>query len=219
MSFILDALRKSERERQRKLQPGIASMQVHKPRRGAGFWIPLVALLVGINLSLVFVMWVMGDRQQPAVTNTSPTAEVPAPQPELQPTLDSRPNPQPESSVSAQPAGQMTPGQELDTLVSGGSGTLTTLQKQSDIYYANASEEFDNLPSMELLILQNVISLEPLRLDIHVYSQKPAERFVFINMAKYTEGDLLAEGPKLITINEAGVVLLHQGHEFQVTRE
>ena len=219
MSFILDALRKSERERQRKLQPGIASMHVHKPRRGAGFWIPLVALLVGINLSLVFVMWIMGDRQQPVITNTSPAAEVPATQPELQPTLESRPNPQPEPSVSAQPAVQMTPDQELDTLVSGGSGTLTTLQKQSDIYYANASEEFDNLPSMELLILQNVITLEPLRLDIHVYSQYSAERFVFINMAKYTEGDLLAEGPKLITINEAGVVLLHQGHEFQLTRE
>jgi general secretion pathway protein B len=197
----------------------MASMQVHKPRRGAGFWIPLVALLIGINVSLVFVMWVMGDRQQTADTSTTSTAEVAEPQPELQPTPRSRPNPQPELSDAAQPARQMTPGQEFDTLVTAGSGTLTTLQKQSDIYYANASEEFDNLPSMEELVLRNVITLEPLRLDIHVYSQKPAERFVFINMAKYTEGDLLEEGPKLITINESGVVLLHQGHEFQVTRE
>ena len=38
-------------------------------------------------------------------------------------------------------------------------------------------------------------ALPELHLDIHVYSANPAERFVFVNMRKYAEGQALKEGP------------------------
>jgi general secretion pathway protein B len=202
MSFILDALRKSENERQRKQQPGVAGMQVHKPRRGSGFWIPLVALLVGVNLSLVFVMWIMGEREQPAVTSTSPATDLTSAQP------------QPRVSVTpATPATVTTTPTPTEPVPS------TTAPVRADIYSANASEEFGDLPTIEELVMQNAITVDPLRLDIHVYSQQPTERFVFINMTKYTEGDTLEEGPKLVAINASGIVLLHQGQEFLMSRE
>jgi general secretion pathway protein B len=72
---------------------------------------------------------------------------------------------------------------------------------------------------MEELILDNRITIPQLHLDIHVYSDDPAERFVFINMARYNEGQPLKEGPVLLAINPAGVVLRHQGYDFLVTRE
>ena len=72
---------------------------------------------------------------------------------------------------------------------------------------------------MEELVLQNLITIDPLRLDIHVFSENPAERFVFINMNRYDEGQTLKEGPLLVAINPAGVVLRHQGYDFLVTRE
>ena len=176
MSFILDALRKSENERQRKQQPGVAGMQVHKPRRGSGFWIPLVALLVGVNLSLIFVMWIMSEREQPAVTSTSPATDL----------ISAQQQPR----VAVTPT---TPATVTTTTATTEPVPSTTAPVRADIYNANASEEFGDLPTIEELVMQNVIIVDPLRLDIHVYSKQPAERFVFINMTKYTEGDTLED--------------------------
>ena len=41
----------------------------------------------------------------------------------------------------------------------------------------------------------------------YFYGYKPAERFVFINMSKYWEGDTLKEGPSIDAITDRGVVL------------
>ena len=62
-------------------------------------------------------------------------------------------------------------------------------------------------------------ALPELHLDIHVYSGKPAERFVFVNMRKYTEGKALKEGPTLERITSEGAVLNHQGLRFLLPRQ
>jgi general secretion pathway protein B len=58
------------------------------------------------------------------------------------------------------------------------------------------------------------IAVPPLHLQLHAYSQRPADRFVFINGTKYVEGDRLAEGPQLVTIEPNGAVLSQQGRRF-----
>lgn len=78
---------------------------------------------------------------------------------------------------------------------------------------------YGNLPTLEELTLAGSISLSPVRIDMHVYSPLPTERFVFINMNKYREGDTLREGPVLTEITEDGVILAHQGRSFLLTRE
>ncbi|HKE92811.1 MAG TPA: general secretion pathway protein GspB, partial [Povalibacter sp.] len=62
-------------------------------------------------------------------------------------------------------------------------------------------------------------SLPEMRLDIHVYSNTPAERFVFINMRKYTEGQTLSEGPTLERITPDGAILNQQGLRFLLPRQ
>jgi general secretion pathway protein B len=61
-------------------------------------------------------------------------------------------------------------------------------------------------------------SLPDLHLDIHVYSAKPAERFVFVNMRKYTEGQALKEGPTLERITSDGAILNQHGLRFLLPR-
>jgi general secretion pathway protein B len=78
---------------------------------------------------------------------------------------------------------------------------------------------YGNLPTLTELTLAGTMSLAPLRIDMHVYSPQPAERFVFINMNKYREGESLREGPALTTITPDGVILDYQGRSFLVTRE
>jgi hypothetical protein len=59
-----------------------------------------------------------------------------------------------------------------------------------------------------------VANLPSLNIDIHSYDQRPAKRYVLINLEKYREGDYLAEGPQLIEILTDGVVLEHLGERF-----
>lgn len=62
-------------------------------------------------------------------------------------------------------------------------------------------------------------TLPELKLDIHVFSKIPAERFVFINMRKYQEGQALQEGPVLERITNDGVVLNQHGLRYALPRQ
>ncbi|WP_303909281.1 general secretion pathway protein GspB [Thiohalomonas denitrificans] len=53
-------------------------------------------------------------------------------------------------------------------------------------------------------------------LNIHVYSERPEKRFVFINQRQYGEGDVLKEGPTLEVINPAGLVLAFREERFRI---
>ena len=57
-----------------------------------------------------------------------------------------------------------------------------------------------------------------LHLDLHVYSAKPQERFIFVNSHKYREGDTLQEGPVVEQITQSGAVLNYRGSRFLLTR-
>jgi general secretion pathway protein B len=62
-------------------------------------------------------------------------------------------------------------------------------------------------------------TLPEMHLDIHVFSAKPAERFVFVNMRKYTEGQALKEGPTVERITPDGAILNQQGLRFLLPRQ
>ena len=77
----------------------------------------------------------------------------------------------------------------------------------------------EGLPSLNELRAQGVLQLPEMHLDIHVYSGQPADRFVFVNMKKYTEGATLSEGPAIREITKDGVVLDYLGTRFLLPRE
>src|ERR1700691_59462 len=89
MSFILDALRKSESERQRQLGPALLNLPVSAARRGMPWWGWLVAALLGINV--VFLLW-LGLRG---------TAPAPAPKIAVAPAPALRAPPAPAASLPA----------------------------------------------------------------------------------------------------------------------
>ncbi|MEW8027883.1 MAG: general secretion pathway protein GspB [Candidatus Thiodiazotropha sp.] len=62
--------------------------------------------------------------------------------------------------------------------------------------------------------------LEQLRTTIHVYHEKPSERFVIINMRRYGEGDILgANGYRLHTIDKDGIVVDYGNGLVRLLRE
>ncbi len=75
------------------------------------------------------------------------------------------------------------------------------------------------LPSIQEVVANGTLQLPPMHIDIHVYSDTPSDRFVFINMNKYRESERLDEGPVVQEITRDGVVLAHLGTEFFLSRD
>lgn len=67
MSFILDALKKSENERQKQSGPALFEVKVASPARRFPVWAIVVGALLGVNLVVLIAVLLMRDRQDPAV--------------------------------------------------------------------------------------------------------------------------------------------------------
>jgi len=208
MSFILDALRKSETERQRQATPSLADAQYQVNKKKRGVWVPALVTILAANLLIIGYMLFDNSRDvrntsQPAEEFAGDTAiavETPMEEPMVaapagrttQIAAAEKPAP---AAVAADPVtGSASPGMPLESALL-------------------------NLPSLQQLTLSGQLSLSPLHLDIHVYAGQVEKRFIFINMNKYREGDRLEEGPTVEEITTTGVILLHQGNRFTLERE
>ena len=58
MSFILDALKKSENERQRQVGPSLADVQVGQRRNNKPWWAVAVGALLVVNLGVLIMVLV-----------------------------------------------------------------------------------------------------------------------------------------------------------------
>ena len=63
------------------------------------------------------------------------------------------------------------------------------------------------------------VQLPDMNLDIHVYGESAADRFVFIDMKKLQEGDTLETGASLEEITPGGVIMSYRGTRFVLPRE
>jgi general secretion pathway protein B len=141
MSFILDALKKSETDRQRQSGPSLFEVKVAPPRRRLPVWAVTIAVLLGINL--VVVSWMLlrhpsrgaragalaassrsaGASATAVPAPSTPTgARAPAPQPVASSGLPpATPTPAPAASARSAPAGAAAPAAPLPPAAAGGS--------------------------------------------------------------------------------------------------
>ena len=210
MSLILDALKKSEQERQRDRAPGLQS--IHQPplRREAGpsrqgWWIAVAGLFIVVNAAAL-AYWLWSSR---AAAPVPIIAAAPVPQPvaqaaeaeqkPAQKTLQNEPVPatvRPAAEADAEytritPAGagqpQQTAGDEL-----------TPVQEVGDL----PDSVRNNLPAMTF--------------SFHVYSANPEQRTIIINNRRMRAGDEIAQGLQLQEITEDGVILAYAGYRIHI---
>ena len=84
MSFILDALKKSESDRQRQSGPSLFEVKVAPPRRKLPVWAVAIAVLLGINI--IVISWMLlrhpaAPPAQQAAAGTAPAAAPPSARP------------------------------------------------------------------------------------------------------------------------------------------
>ena len=215
MSFILDALKKSETERQRQNTPGFADVPDATSPPRAPRWLWILGGLLAINLVVLLGVMLRPD--------LNPTTAIPAPTEAIPADASGDKPPETSSAVSfsamveeakkkqAVPVAASTTEDITDAdpePVGRTASVVRTPEKISQVYAT-----FNELRA------NGTIMLPDLHLDIHVYSEHPAERFIFVNMSKYRERGRLTEGPVVKEITPEGVILEHLGNGFLLPRE
>lgn len=204
MSFILDALKKSEAERQRKSMPGFADIPDASMRPSAPRWMWVVGGLLAINLAVLAVVLLRNGAEQRAAESITRAIETPgvAPQESFSDIVAEAKKNQRES----EPPPSTEPESEEPVASQGrqpaAASTVTTSPR-----------------SFNELRADGTLQLPELHLDLHVYSDRSADRFVIVNMNKYSEGATLTEGPRVVEVTPQGVILEHRGTPFLLPRQ
>ena len=248
MSFILDALKKSENERQRQIGPSLADIPLRRARSERPWWAVAVAALLVINLGVLIVVLMRNRSAEPppsvqsAPAPQAPQQQAAIAQPLPAPPTTALPNSTPEPMASnpavrslAEEAGtdeDMLPSDmPVDSAIAAAAvpegppavrpitpPTVAPLESQATFDARARSDDTEVLPTLNSLVAGGT-NLPEMRLDIHVYSSNPGERFVFVNMRKYAEGQTLSEGPTVERIRTDGAVLNHRGTRFLLPRQ
>jgi general secretion pathway protein B len=229
MSFILDALKKSESDRQRQIGPALFEVKVAPPRTGLPPWAIAVAALLVVNLGIV--MWMLWRHPATRTPDTSAVAAAPPAVAQPQAAGATTPAPAPPSLSLPAPVAQPPAAAPSPALLPPNPGANGASDNPDD--YAPAADPaaspllgnrvrrgtVDGVPLYQDAAASPGTRIPQLRLDLHVFALRPQDRFVMINMHKLREGDSLPEGVRVDSITPEGAVLSYNGSRFLLTRD
>ena len=230
MSYILDALKKADAERERNAVPGLhaqAAAGADDEARHAGgalTWLAGAALVV---LAALAAWWWMGrstspEGPVPMAANTpavvvSPPAQpaappiaVPAPVVVPAPATAAAPMPPPTAQPATPPKVYVPPAPAVTPPVAAAPPTTATATA------APASAVDGRIPQLAELSPDLRRQLPPLAVGGSVYSAKPASRMVILNGQVLREGDSVIEGLVVERIGLKSSILSLRGTRFEI---
>ncbi|HWP95162.1 MAG TPA: general secretion pathway protein GspB [Gammaproteobacteria bacterium] len=188
MSFILDALRKSERAR--RTAGAVRLDGAPTPaRRPPVPWGAVIGAALVLN-ALVLGMLLLAHRAE-------------------------RTSPPPTSASATRPLAREA---ALAERFSDGAEQSPSPTTPAEPPIAAASSVTPSPADVSVVTYLPGTGLPDLHLDVHAYADDPAQRFVFINLKRYREGETLSEGPRLLRILPDGVLLEYQGRTYLLPR-
>jgi general secretion pathway protein B len=231
VSYILEALKKAEMQRDIGQVPGIGSEHEKPSRAATAKWFWVVVVFLGLNLVLlVWLLWQPGSgpdirngydlglAQPDPVIQDQAVVSAPSPVPPP-PVVTPARRAEPEVVVPAA-APVVNAPEPVPDPVSEQPALVERVYEQAQEFppmEEEAATDLDSLPVWPQIpghLFQQIKG--GINLDVHVYSDSPQDRFVLINLQKYHAGDQLQEGPQLDEIIPEGVILSFKGQQFQV---
>lgn len=197
MSFILDAIKKSENERQRSKQPDVHSLQDSVPqiKAEASMVSRLVLLLIAISIIVVASWWLwlqVGPQISPRLVAWLEGVEA----------VDK--TPAEAQSLTQEPVYNDSAFNESGYKVSSNKINYTA---DSELPPNNQIKELWEQPA------DYQSTIPELDFSFHVFSDIPKERMIIINGRRMREGQVVSRGLTLRVITETGVIL-HYGDRF-----
>jgi general secretion pathway protein B len=229
MSYILDALRKSEQERQpgTPARPGGPVHNVSLPWRG-GWLLVIGIILLLFLLAAAVVFWhstVSRFSSEAAVAVTSPSvAPTTAAPPADEPVAVAPP---PVTEVKKEtPVRDLAEQTQVPVPVTSKKPSTAPRRKVAAIKQHPSSQadgpavllEADNTPLLQQMSLEMQRAIPPMTVTIHVYSPQESQRILFINNREYHKGSLIEGGARVEAIVPDGAVLSYQGERFKLAR-
>ena len=216
MSFILDALKKSENERQAQVSTEFSTVTGPAGTPRAPRWLWLLGALLVVNLVVVAGLLVQPDAEPPAPASSLPASSPPVEKQATPTPAPAAPDPVPTFADRVEEARRARPVVETPEVAAEPAPQEPVANRTpgTPAPVAQARDGIAALPTLMELQVNGDLSLPPLHIDLHVYNDDPARRFVSINMSKYRERETLREGPTVREITREGVILDYQGRSF-----
>ena len=242
MSYILDALRKSDQQRQRGAAPTLLLGQATAvPKQPALLSYGLLALvLLGPGIA---IGWLRPWQPEPAAPAPVAIAAKPPEPGQSQPPAvrpDMAPKPEPElHAQNSAPATQAVPapapalaqphgaaGVKVETQSAPPKAVAEVSKKAAapapvpEQALSTSSGTADAAPAQNVISLAELpLSLQqelpPMTISVHAYSGRPGDRLVGINNRMLREGDYVVPGLKLEQITPEGMVFGYKGYSFR----
>jgi hypothetical protein len=218
MSFILDALKKSENSRLRQDHPAIFDAQAAAVRRqGLPRWGIALMVLLGLNLLiLAYALWRPSEPPaavptvQPESTTASAAAQTAAAPAQPRPALAA---PAPTAPAPTAPALAAPPSATSTRPMA---APPSVARRSTPPAFPVSSEESPTLPSRDDLLAAGA-AIPEANLNMHVYDASPPLRFVLLNGQRLREGEVSREGLRVEQILPSGVLLSAGGTSFMLS--
>lgn len=201
MSYLLDALRKAEQERNLGQPPDLRALPPPSAERRGSRWPWIVGVAVLLIANGALAGWLLWPR------TPAPQIAAPAmPAPPMNPVV-SAPSPSPAPS----PAPTLAP---VKAAPAPPPPVVTETAVAPDPPPPPVTVETSLPPPLFAMPAGFRQALPQLNLDVHVFSPEPQRRFVMINAVQYRIGDNLREGPQVQDIVNQGAILTFLGQRF-----
>jgi len=213
MSYILDALKKSDQERKQGDVPNLQTVHVAVVPEQKSAW-PMYALILFLLMSLAFVIGVMISEKKEAVLISDIKKEslsVPHLQNEVEvgeirPVVEEKKDPvRPEIVIVKEERAKTFPRREITPTMAVASKSQSVLDSEiSDIAYLHELDDYQQ----QLIPEMNFAG--------HVYSSDTSNRSVIINGRAMSEGESVMQGMTVEKITTNGVVFRFNDILFRV---
>jgi|GEM_PF-4631988 len=225
MSLILEALKRSDRERKAE---SASEPPLPLPTRGERYrrslLLPVLATAVAANLLLLILWWRADGRQPPLFTSFDHASSGSAPVEVLPPPIATYRPESPPQSLTVDAAAELAAGRALaavDTVAAESDATalpseaaLPAIQKEK--LSQETSPPAGKAVPIGKLPFQLQRELPDIRIAGHIYDAQPEKRLAIVNGTAQHEGGEIAEGLLLRNINESGLVLDFRGTLFSM---
>ena len=236
MSYILEALKKSDQQRQRGATPTLPAAQVTvtAPKRPLFMYYGVLAVvLLGIGITIGWLRPWQAEQPAPAAESIAARSPIPIPQQAapaplpVPPEMAGRaaqelpvPNPvsavQPAHGVDAMKPDILVP---VSAVTPGAVASAPAIMPEKHMPEKSGSpagvaqdQRAISMAELPLAIQQEIPAMT---IQLHAYSSNPAERLASINFRMLREGGYLTPGLKLEEITPDSMIFSYKGYRFQ----